>query len=653
MRLKVAALCCIFVLATPLSGCENEQMPEGGATSADTKDPERSAPAEAERSEKNAATRRDPHSFANAHEVAVRHASLDLTVDFADKVMHGNATLDLERKQPQARRLVLDTRNLEVFDVADVSEADPAPLEFRLGETDEALGTPLEIALREDTARVRIGYATAPGATALQWLTPRQTLGGEHPFLFSQGQAIHTRSWIPLQDSPGVRVTYDARLQVPEALRAVMSAENDPQAPLDGDFRFEMNEPVPPYLIAVGIGDLVFRAMSGRTGVYAEPGIVEKAAREFEDTERMIEATEALYGPYRWGRYDLLILPPSFPFGGMENPRLSFITPTVIAGDKSMVSLIAHELAHSWSGNLVSNATWRDLWLNEGFTTYVENRIMEAVFGERRAEMEAVLAYQALQEEMEELAPEEEVLAIDLTGEHPDEVFTDVPYTKGMLFLKWLEQEFGRETFDRFLRDYFDHFAFQSITTAQFEQYLKANLVDAHPGTVSWEQVRAWIHEPGLPETVIVPSSDAFARVDAVREQWLAGETSVEEVPAEQWTVHEWLHFLDGMPDSLSPERMAALDSAFDLTRTQNNMIARSWLKLAIGNGYEPAYGRLENYLTEIGRNYLIEPLYKALMENGWEQFARRAYEKAKPGYHPLTVAKIEPIVYREKEGKE
>ena len=590
-----------------------------------------------------AAEAHDPHSFGNPHEVRVTHVALDLDVDFEARMLRGSATLDLAG---EGRRLVLDTRDLTIEAVtADGGEA----LSYSLGETDVDLGTPLTIELADGVERVRIDYATSPESTALQWLSPRQTLGGEHPFLFSQGQAIHTRSWIPLQDSPAVRVTYEATLRVPDGVRAVMSAANDPEHPAGGEFRFDMPQAVPPYLIALGVGDLEFEAMGARTGVYAEAGIVAAAADEFADTERMMEVTEALYGPYSWDRYDILILPPSFPFGGMENPRLSFITPTVIAGDRSLVALIAHELAHSWSGNLVSNATWRDLWLNEGFTTYVTNRIMEAVYGERRARMEASLDYQELMKDMADLAPDAQILAIDLSGQHADKVFSEVPYSKGMFFLKWLEREFGRDTFDAFLRGYFEHFEFQSITTAQFEAYLQEHLLDAHPGTVTAEQVHAWIHEPGLPDTMVVPQSDAFALVDEARAQWLAGGDAAA-IDTAEWTVHEWRHFLDGLPRELSAEQMAALDEAFDLTASGNNMILRSWFELAIRNQYKPAYERLEAYLMGTGRNSLITVLYRALMDTGQQDFARRVYEAAKPGYHPITVAANDPYLYPEQQ---
>ena len=619
---RVAAL----VMVSTLVACGEQRAPE--------------APPASEAPQQAAAYTSDPHSFANPDEVRVRHVSLELDVDFDAKSLVGTATLDLVRTG-DADRVVLDTRDLDVRAVRN-DEGDA--LEFSFGQPDADLGTPLTVELG-GADRIVIEYATSPDATALQWLEPRQTMGGEHPFLFSQGQAIHTRSWIPLQDSPGVRVTYDATLRVPDGVRAVMSARNDPEQAPGGEFRFSMPQPVPPYLIALGVGDLEFKAMSERTGVYAEAGILDAAANEFADTEKMMEVTEALYGPYRWERYDLLILPPSFPFGGMENPRLSFITPTVIAGDRSLVALIAHELAHSWSGNLVSNATWRDLWLNEGFTTYLTNRIMEQVYGEPRARMEAALDYQTLTGEFEDLPPEAQVLAIDLSGQHADAVFTDVPYTKGMFFLMWLEREFGRETFDAFLRDYFAEFAFESITTDDFEAYLTANLLEQHPGTVTAEQVHAWIHEPGLPDTMVVPESLAFAAVDAQRDAWLDDSGAVDAIDTDGWTVHEWLHFLDGLPRDVGPERLAALDERFDLTQSKNAMIVRSWLILAIHNRYEPAYPRLREFLVSTGRTMLVRVLYRTLAETGQGDLAREVYAEAKPGYHPITIAAIEPLL--------
>jgi Aminopeptidase N len=398
--------------------------------------------------------RKDYHSYSNPEAVRVRHVNLDLEVLFPEKILRGAATLAVDRvDQAKEGPIVLDTRDL----VIEKAETSPDGVRFTtakyaLGANDPILGAPLTIELPLRASSVRITYATKPSASGLQWMTPAQTAGKKQPFLYSQSEPIHARSWIPLQDTPGVRVTYNARIRTPKQLRAVMSAVNDPDPDpkVRGDYTFEMPKPIPSYLIALAVGDLQFRTMSKRTGVYGEPSVVEKAAKEFEDTEKMIGVAEELYGPYKWGRYDILVLPPSFPFGGMENPRLTFATPTVIAGDKSLVSLVAHELAHSWSGNLVTNATWRDFWLNEGFTVYFENRIQEAVYGLDRADMEAVLARQELEEEMKHLAPRDQVLHIDLKGRDPDDGSTQVPYVKGMLFLKQLEPYSGATGSTRF-----------------------------------------------------------------------------------------------------------------------------------------------------------------------------------------------------------
>ncbi len=588
----------------------------------------------------------DAHSFANADEVRVTHVALDLDVNFEKKMLEGTATLDLRRIDANADAVVLDSRDLAIEKAEAFVGGEWKTADWTLGDAVGDLGQPVTVSLAQGADKVRITYRTSPAASGLQWLTPEQTAGKKHPFLFSQAQAIHARSFIPLQDSPGVRVTYEASIRTPKNLLAVMSANMEQDAKRDGEYHFEMPQAIPPYLIAIAVGDLRFKAMSARTGVYAEPYIVEASAKEFADTEKMIETTEKLYGPYRWGRYDILMLPPSFPFGGMENPRLSFITPTVVAGDKSLVSLIAHELAHSWSGNLVTNATWRDLWLNEGFTTYLTYRIMEEVYGKAREQQEAVLGYQSIEHALATLPADETVLNIELGQRDPDDVFSDIPYEKGALFLRELEYKVGRENFDAFLRGYFDHFAFQSITTHDFVDYLKKNLIAKFPEKLSYQRVHAWMHDTGLPEGHPVPQSDAFDRVAKIQQDWLAGTLDAKKIDAKNWTVHQWLYFLNTMPEKLGDRQMNALDRAFHLTQTKNNEIAHSWLKIAIRNDYDKAFRRLEDYLVEIGRRKLIVPLYSELMETPEHaKFARRVYEKARPGYHPLAQGTLDAIV--------
>ena len=578
---------------------------------------------------------RDYHSLSNPEQVKVTHLSLDLDVDFDQRIIRGTAKLDYQKVDSKATTLILDTSDLTINSVS----SNAKPLEFTLQAEDSFLGSALEIVLPEDGNSLVVEYATSPQASGVQWLTPAQTAGGKQPFLFTQAQATHARSFIPLQDSPQVRVTYDAVIRTPKDLLAVMSASNDPNDERDGVYEFDMPQAIPSYLIALAVGDLDFKAMGERTGVYAEPSVLDAAAAEFEDTEAMLIATEKTYGPYSWDRYDLLILPPSFPFGGMENPRLSFITPTVIAGDKSLVSLIAHELAHSWSGNATSNATWRDLWLNEGFTTYLTYRIMEIVYGTDRYNMEAVLGYQDLEAAVESLDENDEILAIDLRGRDPDDVFSNIPYEKGALFLREIEHKIGRDNFDAFLKEYFKEFAFQSITTDQFVSYLDKTLLLEYPDKLDKERINQWIFKAGIPNASPKPSSDAFSNVDTQRAQWLAGTLLADKVQTADWTVHQWLYFLNNMPDVLSKKQMLELDAAFDLTNSKNNEIAHSWLLMSVENWYEPAMPRLYEYLTTIGRNKLVKPLYRELSKTAEGKIlARKAFAEAKPGYHPLTV---------------
>ncbi|MEZ5513109.1 MAG: M1 family metallopeptidase [Steroidobacteraceae bacterium] len=595
---------------------------------------------------------RDYHTLANIDEFRVRHLELELQVLFEQQVLSGIADLTIERLAPDARQVRLDTRALTIRNVWWLrGPGDVVGLDFQKGEYDPALGSPLEIDLPAGidtpTFKLRLSYQTRPEASGLQWVPPAQTAGKTHPYLYTQSQAINARSWIPLQDSPQVRFTYNATIHVPAGLRAVMSASNPLELAPDGVYQFEMSQPIPSYLLALGVGKLEFQAIGRRTGVFAEAPVLTAAAAEFADVEQMLETSEQLFGPYRWGRYDLLILPPSFPFGGMENPRLSFITPTVLAGDRSLVSLIAHELAHSWSGNLVTNATWRDLWLNEGFTVFLERRIVQALYGERRHDMEDTLGLQDLRADMADLPPADTRLAIDLRGRDPDTVFSNVPYDKGRLFLGWLEARFGRAAFDEFLRGYFDHFAFQSISTEQFRAWLDANLVAKQPAAVTAAEIDEWLYQPGLPRFAVLPQSPAFAEVDAARGEWLAGKRTAASLPGKDWTTHEWLHFLNKFPPRTPAVKLSELDAAFGLTQIGNNEIAHSWLRIAIRNSYEPAFARLAAYLETIGRRKLIKPLYEDLMKTpAGAALARDIYARARANYHPIAAATLDPIVF-------
>lgn len=584
----------------------------------------------------------DKFTFSQPDRVRTTALALDLTVSFDKHQLAGSATLDLDWRDPGARELILDTDALRIARI-EAAGADGRFRPVKAFEVDKPvaeLGSALHIHLAEQSPRVRIFYATSADAQGLQWLSPEQTGGRKHPFMYSQSEAIAGRSWVPLQDTPSVRLTYTARIRTPKALRAVMSADNVARHPLDGDFRFAMTQRIPSYLLALAVGDIAVKETGPRSAVYAEPQAVAAATSEFADVETMIRTTESLYGPYRWDRYDILVMPPSFPFGGMENPRLTFATPTVIVGDKSLVSLVAHELAHSWSGNLVTMSTWPDTWLNEGFTTYVQYRIVEAVYGQSQADEEFLIATNALRKSFKALPSDDQVL---VGGDG-----SEVPYTKGAWFLRTLESRFGRARFDAFLRGYFDHFAFQSIATTQFVDYLKSDLLDKDPGKFSHAEIDAWLYQPGIPPGAPLPDSARFAELDRLREQFLAGTVTAAQLDASQWRSQEWQYFLDELPPTLADRQLQALDAAWHLTATPNATIARRWYRLAIASGHAVANAPLREFLVRNGRMSLILPVYEALASTpAGKVLAGRIYAQARPGYHPVTRRVVEKALLR------
>ena len=597
----------------------------------------------------------DEHSYAEPGKVRTKDLALELGIDFAKKQLAGTATYTLDWIDKAATQFVLDTRDLTIEKAeGEAADGQWQPLKFALApEADKVLGTKLTIETPDRPAKVRVTYRTSPNASGLQWLEPSMTEGKKSPFMFSQSQQIHARSWVPLQDTPQIRFTYTAHVTSPKDLMVLMSADNDPNAARDGDYSFKMPQPIPSYLLAIAAGDLVFKSVGARSGVWAEPAMIDKATKEFEDTEKMIATTEQMYGPYRWDRYDLLVLPPSFPYGGMENPRLTFATPTVIVGDKSLVSLVAHELAHSWSGNLVTFATDRDSWLNEGFTTYVQGRITEAMYGQDMADMEHVIDRDELKKEYQTLDPKLQVMALK-PGElaDPDGSSSATVYTKGAWMLQWLEQAYGRDVFDPFLKGYFDHFAFQSITTQQFLDYIKANLVDKHPGKATMAQIEQWIYKPGIPDFAPLVQARPFGVVDTARSAWLQDG----KLPASQltsvWSTQEWVHFIEGLPETLSEEQLKQLDGAYHFTGTANGEIAMRWYPLTVRSGYTAARPEIGKFLERVGRRKLIMPTYGALVKTpDGLKFAKEVFAKARPGYHPITTGSVEDMIAKAEAG--
>ncbi|WP_316811617.1 M1 family metallopeptidase [Pedobacter heparinus] len=586
----------------------------------------------------------DPHSFADPAAAVVRHLDLDIAVDFVRQQITGKASWTIDN-HAKAAEIIFDDNKLSISKIT--LDADEQETSFNFGTETAYLGKALKVAILPETKIVHIYYSTAKDATALQWLNPRQTAGKKKPYLFTQSQSIAARSWIPCQDSPGIRFTYNAKLKVPKDLLALMSAENPQVKNNTGIYEFRQRHAIPSYLMALAVGDIEFRAVDGRTGVYAEPVVLQKAAWEFADMGKMVHAAEKLYGSYRWGRYDLLVLPPSFPFGGMENPNLTFITPTILAGDRSLVSIICHELAHSWSGNLVTNATWNDFWLNEGFTNYFERRIDEEIFGKKEAEMQEVFAKHALEDAIKDMGADSKDthLKTDYIGRNPDEGTNDIAYEKGFFFLRTIEEAVGRKNFDVFLRGYFERHAFTSITTTQFLDDLHKNLIKGDKHLEEKIAVDKWVYGPGIPSNIVAVAAERFKTTEVLLADWRKSGVPTG-LNKQLKSSNEKRYFISLLPADLTADDMTLLDKEFDFTASNNTDIQRAWYVLAIRHHYTTADTRIKAYLLENGRMWHIIPLYKELMATpeGLKK-ARAIYQEARPNYHPMTYQAIDKLL--------
>ena len=578
----------------------------------------------------------DHHSYSRPEEAVTTHLTWSAQVDFETRQVRATATYDIATSD-DAQRLMLDCRDLTIHDVF----VDGTKVDFDLGPARPFIGQPLSIPVTSSTQQVMVSYTTSPDAAAFLWVE------GDSPFLFTQSQAILARSWVPCQDSPGVRFTYEAQVQVPSNLMAMMSATNPTEKSANGVYHFAMKQPIPSYLLAMAVGDVEFRSVGEHTGVYATPDLIEAAAYEFAEMEDMLEAAEELYGKYAWERYDLLVLPAAFPFGGMENPRLTFATPTIIAGDRSLVSLVAHELAHSWSGNLVTNATWDDFWLNEGFTVYFEQRIMESVYGRDISEMLSTLSYQGLVDEVDaimDVNPNDTHLRLHLKDRDPDEGMTAIAYDKGYFFLRLLEETVGRDAFDDFLKTYFTTHAFQVMDTDRFLAYLNESLLTSEE-LRQQVNVAAWVDGKGLPANCPSVRSTRIESVDATLNAWVNGTTPSADLPWNDWMYQERYRFLSNLPDNTSSDRLAELDQAWSINATGNNEVLFAWLEQAVRSQHEPAYDRLRTFLVNVGRRKFLTPLYRAMLESDQRDLALDIYGQARGNYHSVATGTMDDLL--------
>lgn len=603
----------------------------------------------------------DPHSFSDSAQPFATHITLTLFLDFSSSSILGSAKISL----PIAHSgpITFDTRAISVSAVLDPVSLSPLPYSLS-SDPDPIKGSPLTVTLSSHSS-VLIVFSTSPSSSALQWLSPVQTSSRTYPFVFTQCQPIHARSIFPCQDTPAARIRYSARINLPFPLSAVMSASKlacrDPlageaaPAVLDSLWcaagrvveEFSMDQPIPPYLFALAAGEIGGRDLGPRTRVYAEIGsdVLDAAAREFSGVEELVRVGEALFGPYEWERFDLLVLPSSFPYGGMENPRMVFLTPTVIKGDATGAQVVAHELAHSWTGNLITNKTNEDFWLNEGFTTYAERRIVEVVQGKERADLNIGIGWKGLNEEMERFKDNMEFtkLKTKQEGVDPDEVYSQVPYEKGFQFLWRIERQIGRPAFDDFLKKYIATFKFQSIDTETFLEFLKANV----PGIDNQINLQLWIEGTGIPPDAMEPESTIYKKIVSLAEEFKLGKIPREDEVAD-WNGQEWELYLENLPSSVEPTQVSALDARYRLSETEDWEVKVAFLQLAISSGCKEYFGIVESSLKQVGRMKYLRPLYTALVQgHGKEEekmLAKRIFAEACEFYHPIAQCVVESI---------
>lgn len=577
----------------------------------------------------------DPHSFARPWEAKVKHMDLHFSPNFHDKILTGRAIYTYQAAQG-AQQLRLDIKNVNI---TKVETANSTPLTYTLSETDPLLGGYIAIGLPKDNEQIIIEFTTSPNAEGLYW---------NNNTLFTHSQPIYTRSWLPCQDTPIVRSTFTAQFDIPDTHSSLMSCQNNPRTPKERteDFSHVMKIPLPSYLIAFALGEYSYHATGPRTGIYANSMYLEQAKKEYSHLEKILEKAEAIFGPYGdWVRYDMLIVSSDFPASATENPCLTFFGPVILSGDGSNVYVLCHEIAHSCSGNKTTAAGWEHLWLNEGCTTYFENRIVEDVEGVDAAVLLAHLYYYELIDEFIDSKPEDQCLRLNLSGRNPRDSFASTAYYKGFLFLKMLERNIGRQTLTEFMIKYFNAHKYKSVTTEAFEVYLDEHLLRNDTELKEKLCVQEWLYKPGIPENVFLPSSEKIAEVTFAREGWLSGGSDEKlKMDTKLYTLHEWRFFLLGLKDQPA-ETLRRLDSLCNLKEHPNLYIREPWLFNALVCEYcdvledvvkfvlgTPKPGTVKKYMNQLIKMNTPETLAaaKAIYDRGIAEFSTRARDALK-----------------------
>lgn len=461
------------------------------------------------------------------------------------------------------------------------------------------------------------------------WLTPEQTAGKKKPFVYTQGQAVLNRAFFPCFDTPAVKFTYSALVEVPDGFTAVMSADTwEKRSP--NKFFFQMSQPIPSYLIALAVGDLVSAEVGPRSRVWTEPCLIEDAKKEYNGViEEFLATGEKLFGPYVWGRYDVLFMPPSFPFGGMENPCLTFVTPCLLTGDRSLADVIIHEISHSWFGNLVTNANWGEFWLNEGFTMYAQRRISATLYGAAYTCLEAAAGRALLRQHMDVTGEDHPLNKLRVKiepGVDPDDTYNETPYEKGFCFVSYLAHLVGDQNkFDNFLKAYVDEFKFQSILADDFLEFyleyfpeLKKKGVDSIPGL----EFDRWLNTPGWPPYLpdLTPGDTLMSEAEELAQLWGTPELNmgaVVKVDISAWRTYQLIYFLDKIlqRSPLPTGNVQKLAKTYpQIAEARNAELRLRWGQIVLKNDYQEDFWKVKAFLQDQGKQKYTLPLYRAMM---------------------------------------
>uniref|UniRef100_A0A3P8Z2K2 Aminopeptidase B n=1 Tax=Esox lucius TaxID=8010 RepID=A0A3P8Z2K2_ESOLU len=602
----------------------------------------------------------DVSTSSSFRQFKIKHFHLDLSLDFEQRTLRGTETLQLKCIQDSQTELLMDIHpSLSIQDVSfcgTEEDSGSVKVEF-LTRNFTSYGTTLVVKCPspckiEEDIQVVIQFVASDGP-GVCWLKPEQTAGKAKPYVFTQGQAVLNRSFFPCFDTPAVKSTYSASVKVPDGFTAVMSASKGEHRKADNTFLFTMEQPIPSYLVALAVGDLVSAEVGPRTRVWTEPCLLQAATEEYDGViEEFLAVGEKLFGPYVWGRYDVLFMPPSFPFGGMENPCLTFVTPCLLAGDRSLADVIVHEICHSWFGNLVTNANWGDFWLNEGFTMYAQRRVCTEIYGEAYASLEAATGRALLRQHMDNTGEDHPLNKLRVKikpGVDPDDTYNETPYEKGFCFVSYLAHLAGEQSrFDAFLKAYIDKFKFRSIMAEDALEFYLEYFPDLKKKDVhkieglefdTWLNVSGW--PPYLPD--LSAGQSLMKPAEQLSELWGAeglDMTSIRKINIQAWKTYQTAYFLEKIIEKspLPRGNIEKLEGEYPhIVKSNNAELRLRWAQIIAKNQHQPGYQHVRNFLSCQGKQKYTLPVYRALW-NGSEETRALATEIFNATSHQLHI---------------